>query len=286
MFGGTDPNIPNLVASNITIRRNLITKQLAWVTQSWTVKNLLEFKNAENVLVEGNTIENNWAAGQQGYSILFTPRNQSGTAPWTIVKNVTIQNNVIRHVAAVFNISGYDNLATSQQTQDIVIKNNLIYNVSSAYHSSSQVANGWLGVIGAGPKNITFDHNTMDNDGTTGLRFYQGQSPTGWLIYGFVFTNNFVRDNKYGALVGDNSTAGTPSLNMYTPGWNVHRNAVGTAAPRHIRPTTMSRRSRRGSRISSASAAPTTTSCRSAQRTMRRPMAPTSASTSPRSTPH
>ena len=52
------------------------------MTQAWTVKNLVEFKNAQNVLVEGNTIENNWAAGQQGYSILFTPRNQSGTAPW------------------------------------------------------------------------------------------------------------------------------------------------------------------------------------------------------------
>ena len=69
--------------------------------------------------VEGNTIENNWAAGQQGYSILFTPRNQSGTAPWTIVRDVTIEHNVIRHVAAVFNISGYDNLATSEQTQNI-----------------------------------------------------------------------------------------------------------------------------------------------------------------------
>src|SRR5207248_5526046 len=34
----------------------------------------------------------------------------------------------------------------------------------------------------------------------------------------------------YGALVGDGSSAGVPSLNMYTPGWNVHCNAIGTAA--------------------------------------------------------
>ena len=90
MFGGSDPNIPNLVPSNITIRRNQITKPLAWVTQSWTVKNLIELKNAANVTIEGNTIENNWAAGQQGYSVVLTPRNQYGTAPWSVVKNVTI----------------------------------------------------------------------------------------------------------------------------------------------------------------------------------------------------
>ena len=70
MFGGTRPGIPNLVPSDITIRRNQLSKPLAWMAQAWTVKNLLEFKNAQNVLVEGNTIENNWAAGQQGYAIV------------------------------------------------------------------------------------------------------------------------------------------------------------------------------------------------------------------------
>src|SRR5581483_6348404 len=67
MFGGSDPNIPNLVPSNIKLLHNYISKPVAWRTASWTVKNLVEFKNAANVLVEGNTIENNWAAGQQGY---------------------------------------------------------------------------------------------------------------------------------------------------------------------------------------------------------------------------
>ena len=149
MFGGTDPNIPNLVPTGITIRRNLITKPIAWMSQSWTVKNLIEFKNAKDVIVEGNTIENNWAAGQQGYSILFTPRNQSNTAPWVIVKNVTIQNNVIRHVAAVFNILGYDDIATSRQTQDITIRNNLIYDVSTSYATPVRSANGRLAIIGS-----------------------------------------------------------------------------------------------------------------------------------------
>ena len=228
MFGGSDPNIPNMVPANITIRGNNVTKQLAWMSQSWTVKNLIEFKNAENVVVEGNTIENNWAAGQQGYSILFTPRNQYGTAPWSVVKNITVRNNVIRHVAAVFNILGYDDLATSQQTSNIVVSNNLIYDVSTAYHNASQVANGIIAVIGAGPKDITFDHNTMDNNGTTAISFYPGKSPTGTQIYGFVLTNNFIRDNKYGAVNGQDSSAGIPTLTKYTPGAVVSGNAIGT----------------------------------------------------------
>ena len=77
-----------MVPSNITLRRNLISKPSAWATSSYTLKNLIEFKNADTVLIEGNTIENNWAAAQEGYSILLTPRNQNGTAPWSVVRDV------------------------------------------------------------------------------------------------------------------------------------------------------------------------------------------------------
>ncbi|HWF86101.1 MAG TPA: hypothetical protein VG222_14685, partial [Vicinamibacterales bacterium] len=41
----------------------------------WTVKNLFEVKNAQDVVVEGNVFENLWVAGQSGYPIVFTPRN-------------------------------------------------------------------------------------------------------------------------------------------------------------------------------------------------------------------
>jgi hypothetical protein len=223
MFGGSDPAIPNLVPTGITIRRNLISKPLAWMQEKWTVKNLVEFKNVRDVLVEGNTIENNWAAGQQGYSILFTPRNQSNTAPWVIVKNVTIQNNVIRHVAAVFNILGYDDLAPSQQTQDITIRNNLVYDVSSSYVAPGQTANGRFAIVGAGPKNITFDHNTVDNDGSSTIFFYGGKSPTGTQIAGFELMHNLLRSSAY-AIYGDKVGEGAAALNQFTPNAIVHRN--------------------------------------------------------------
>jgi hypothetical protein len=229
LFGGSDPTIVNLIPSNITIRRNLITKPLAWRTQDWTVKNLLEFKNARNVLIEGNILENNWADGQQGYSILFTPRNQSGTAPWTVVRDVTVRHNVIRHVAAGFNILGHDNLATSQQTQDILIENNLVYDMSKSYGSTGHPSPGWFAIIGGGPRDIVINHNTIDNDGSSAIQFYRGAAPSGWQIQGFELTNNLMRDNKYGVFGADYGE-GSAAFNTYTPGAIVSRNTFAGAA--------------------------------------------------------
>src|SRR5262249_45679041 len=76
LIGGADPFIPNLVPSDITFTKNYFTKQLAWRTQSWQVKNLLELKNAQRVAIDGNVLEYNWQAAQNGYAIAFTPRNQ------------------------------------------------------------------------------------------------------------------------------------------------------------------------------------------------------------------
>jgi hypothetical protein len=225
MFGGVDPHIPNLVPSNITIRRNYITKPLKWRNESWTIKNLIEFKNAQNVLVEGNVIENNWASGQQGYSIAFTPRNQSGNAPWSVTRNITIQNNVLRHMAAVFNISGYDDTHTSQQTQQIVIRNNLAYDINPIYSSTGNPATGWFAVIGNGPKNITIDHNTVDNSGNAFIFLYAGVAPTGTKIYGFDLTNNLFRRNSYG-VNGDRVGEGLVAFSTYAPDITMLRNAM------------------------------------------------------------
>ncbi len=197
MFGGGDPEIANLVPSNITIRRNLFTKPTAWKTQNWTLINLLELKNAQNVLIEGNIFENNWLAGARGYAIAFTPRNQEGTAPWSVVRNITFQNNVVRHVAGVFNISGYDNNHPSRQTENILIRNNLAYDISPRYTTNSTtLAEARFMLIGGGPKNIKIRHNTVDNEGSGTLIFYKGTTPTGPLIYGFELTSNLLRDNQ------------------------------------------------------------------------------------------
>jgi hypothetical protein len=61
LFGGADPRIPSLIPSDITIRRNHFTKQVIWQTQgNWSVKNLLELKNAQRVVIDGNLMEYEW----------------------------------------------------------------------------------------------------------------------------------------------------------------------------------------------------------------------------------
>jgi len=230
LFGGSDPKIVNLIPSNITIRRNHITRPMAWRTQSWTVKNLLELKNAQKVLIEGNILENHWSQAQQGLAVVFTPRNQSNTAPWSTVRDITFQNNIVRHVSGVFNISGYDDLSVSQQTKNIVIRNNLMYDVSKAYDTPNNPAPGRLAVIGNTPADITFDHNTVDNDGSSIMQIYGGVSPSGSTsIYGFVLTNNLLRANTYG-IFGADVGSGNAAFSTYTPGAIVLANTFAGAS--------------------------------------------------------
>ena len=95
---------------------------------------------------------------------MFTPRNQDGRAPWSVVQQVEVTNNVIRHVASGFNILGTDNIHPSRTTNDILIRNNLVLDISSA---------NWGGagqfVLTLGGSNITVDHNTVFTDGTSVL---------------------------------------------------------------------------------------------------------------------
>ena len=106
MFGGADPKIRNLVPSDIEFRVNHCSKPLTWMRQDpsyagkhWSVKNLFELKNARRVMIDGNLFEKNWVDAQTGFGILFTVRNQEGTAPWSVVEDVSFTNNIVRRSA-------------------------------------------------------------------------------------------------------------------------------------------------------------------------------------------
>ena len=118
--------------SDITVRRNTLSKPAAWMGSPWSVKNIFELKNARRVLVEGNVLENVWKAGQAGFAVQITPRNQGGKAPWSTVEDVTFRYNVVRHAGSAINISGWDDLQASGQAQRIQIANNVIYDVDGA----------------------------------------------------------------------------------------------------------------------------------------------------------
>jgi len=182
----------------------------------WNVKNLLELKNAQRVLIDGNIFENSWAASQKGYGILLTPRNQDGTAPWSVVRDITISNNIIRHAAGAIDILGEDYDQPSQHTARVAIRNNLAYDIGGTWGGEHFL------LITKGPNSVTVDHNTIYQDNMI-LLVDDGQSS------GFVFTNNFARQNEYG-IFGSGAGAGG-ALAAYFPGAIVQRNAFGGALP-------------------------------------------------------
>src|SRR5437016_13495984 len=108
MFGGAAPKVTNLIPSDIEIRRNHFFKPLAWVGSSWSIKNLLEFKDAQRVLVEGNVLENLWQADQQGFSLVITPRIDDFLGPWEGILDITIRLNKFINVVQGITVSGAD----------------------------------------------------------------------------------------------------------------------------------------------------------------------------------
>ena len=218
MFGGSDPYIANLVPSDIVIRQNTISKPPSWRPLNYTIKNLVELKNAQRVTIDGNVIENCWAAGQQGFAIMLTPRNQNGTAPWSVVQQVTITNNIIRHVASGIDVLGADDINPSQTTNGILISNNLLLDVGGVWGGQGRT------LLTLGGRNITFAHNTVFSDGPSVV--YADLAP----VSGFVFSNNIVPDNAW-ALMGSGAAAGNGTIAAYYPGAVVSRNVFigGTA---------------------------------------------------------
>jgi hypothetical protein len=185
----------------------------SWGTR-WVVKNLLELKNAQRVIIDGNVFEQLWPAAQQGYAILFTPRNDDGTAPWTIVREVTFSNNILRHTSGGIVILGDDDLQPSQQTRGITIRNNLVYDLSDAWGGTSHFL-----VLTRSPREIKLDHNSIFHDGMVVL---VGDGP----VSGFEFTNNVMPHNEYG-IFGSSAGTGFGAINMYFPDVILKRNAFG-----------------------------------------------------------
>jgi hypothetical protein len=220
LIGGADPAVPDLVPTDITIRRNHITKNVDWRGSRWTVKNLLELKNARKVLIEGNRLENCWSAAQPGYAVLFTVRNSGGRAPWATIENVIFRHNVVAHSAGGINILGFDNTAQSQTASGIAIQNNLFDDINHRRWGG----NGVFLQIGNSPSNVTVDHNTIVNTGNI-ITAYGGTGGSGRAIPGFRFTNNLSQHNAYG-IFGNGVGFGTKAIEVYFPDGVIRSNVM------------------------------------------------------------
>jgi hypothetical protein len=221
MFGGADPAVWNQVPSDITLRRNVLSKPTAWMGANWSVKNLLEFKNARRVLVEGNVLENVWKGGQAGFAVQITPRNQGGKAPWSTVEDVTFRYNVVRHAGSAINISGWDDLQASGQAQRIQIANNLFFDIDGPRWGG---ASGIFVQVGNSPRSLTVERNTVVHSGTV-LSVYGTRNGAPWVVDGLVFRDNLMEHNLYG-VKGDALAVGQQTLSAYFSNLIFERNVL------------------------------------------------------------
>lgn len=221
LFGGGDPSIPNLVPSDIEIRQNHMTKPLSWKVGDpafagtpWVVKIIFELKNARRVLIEGNLFENHWAQPGYGFGIVFTPRNQDGGAPWSVVEDVTFVNNILRRAAGGINILGRDDNYPSEQTKRILIKNNLFEGVGGATWGTGRPLFQLLDET----EDIVIVHNTAFQAGSIILA-------VGKWHRRFTFAANIVPHNEYG-IVGAGTGSGNPTIQRYFPHAIIEHNLI------------------------------------------------------------
>lgn len=158
MFGGGDPQIRDLVPSDIEIRNNHFFKPLRWRQNApgfsgpqWTVKNLLELKNAQRVLIEGNVLENVWPQAQGGTAVVFTPRN-GGSAPWSVVQDVMFRNNIVTNATGGFGGQSADDLHASRPMKRIAIVNNLWLGIERIFFA--------IAAPSVPAEDVMVDHNT------------------------------------------------------------------------------------------------------------------------------
>jgi hypothetical protein len=221
LFGGADPSIPNLVPSDITIVGNLIQKNLNWrgagAPYNWVIKNLIELKNAQRVLIDGNVIQNIWTSGQFGFAVLLTPRNQSQHCSWCSVNDVTITHNLIQHSCGGTEIAGADNEwfpIVSLPSARVLVQNNVYGDISGANWCSG--GGGWVFEIAmnsqvATPHDLILNHNTAFTDN----RFLQlGDSGTAARTQ---ITNNLSDYGAYG-ISGTGAGVGSTALSAFLPG--------------------------------------------------------------------
>lgn len=224
MFGGGDPFIKELVPSDIEVRGNLMSKPLRWKKNEpgfegtqWTVKNIFELKNARRVLVEGNVMEYSWEESQSGFAVLFTVRNQEGTAPWSAVEDVQFVNNIVRHSGSGINVAGHDENRPRDQTRQtarILIRNNLWDDIGGERWGGK----GILFQLLDETSDVKIERNTGLQKGTT--LFSLGPPHRR-----FVFVNNLAPHNEYG-IFGNGVGIGTDALEAYFPGAVVTGNVL------------------------------------------------------------
>ncbi|MCU1304275.1 MAG: hypothetical protein JWQ87_4559 [Candidatus Sulfotelmatobacter sp.] len=217
IFGGDSGTT---TPADIQISQNHMFKPLTWMKgqpgyvggangNPFSVKNLLELKNAQRVLIEGNIMEDTWGGfSQVGFGIVLTPKNPGGTSPCPVcqVSDVTIRYNTISHVGSGLQIANAlsDNGTGALDGQRYSIHDITVDDIDGVkYNGPSEFAQ--VSVSAGAPllQNVTINHITAfpAND----LFIIGDMVATSGPMKNFVFTNSI----SYAGIYPIWSTGGT-----------------------------------------------------------------------------
>ena len=212
MFGG---GAATETPADIQISQNHMFKPLTWMKgqpgyvggangNPFIVKNLLELKNAQRVLVDSNIMEDTWGGfSQVGFAILITPKNQSGSngsniCPICQVTDVTIRYSTISHVGAGLQIANAlsDNAGPPLDGQRYSIHDIVIDDIDGVKYSGPNLF-AQISVSPGAPvlQNVTINHVTAFPSST--MFIIGNMVGTTGPMKNFVFTNNIVNTGTY-----------------------------------------------------------------------------------------
>jgi hypothetical protein len=163
MFGGARIYLQDNIPSDIEIIRNHFYKRPSWNTNQLVVKNHLEIKNGQRILIDRNEFENSYhgGQGQRGPSFTLTPRSQGGAHLWVVARDITVTNNIFHNIGrgATIGNGDYPTYAISEPSYRIKFENNLFYDVLLSLANNEPALNT---IISIGPyvHDVIINHNT------------------------------------------------------------------------------------------------------------------------------
>lgn len=223
LFGGATAQ-KGMNPADLEFRRNHVTKKIEWRGKQ-QVKNLFELKDMRRAVIEENVFENNWSSAQEGTAIVLTPASlQSGAD--ARVEDIVFRSNIVRKTANAIGMTGtdygdpkYPNITV--QNRGVKIENNLFTEIGGAWGDKS-AGRFMLLTSGAGPDDLTVNHNTIINGGSLLVL-------DGGISKNFVFTNNIGFHNEYGIIsVGSRPGGGIGSaaLQAYMERYIFRKNVI------------------------------------------------------------
>lgn len=213
MFGGADPSDESRTPRNVLIKRSTLSKSPDWYACGAQIKCALELKNCLDFAIEDCVLDYaGISGGSTGYSILFTPRNQNNSAPYSSVQRVRVERCLCRYAGGGANLLGSDDANPSGPLSDVVFYNVEFRDMDPSAECGGQ---GRVFLLNSGNAHAVANV-TIDSVTASGVNMKAGlyviKAPSGLIVRNLVLP-----ETKYGDVKIDGGGSGWDALLELAP---------------------------------------------------------------------